>query len=591
MALNHSDVVLMNDAEPEVYNAYGATVVAWGGGPTDDNQVDMWAKRIQSDREKGVRHACSNAWMLTATAETLAKDPGLRQAICLDPFLDPIVPPWLWDFVYKEVPSYWGCTNNPRFREHLRNRIILAAMAGADGLHLDDHVGAAGTVQHGGCYCDFCVAGFRAYLKNVFSPMELREKGIDDIGSFNYLEFVRRFTSSRQGFVDALKQGEIPLSEEFQTFQLKAAAALVRELAYIFKKMRGDSVPVSANSFELQPSQIVDSEYLDYFVAEVHHHLQLIRHQAQSTSIETIREWKIPASLIFVYKLADALNKPLAATASGWDWAYVKEKKLTGLVKLWIALSYAFGHRLMVPHHQWCYTPEKGTHWYDGPTEEYAPLYQFVRRNKEFFDGYEAIAQVGVVYSNLAVRRNFRTVHDVCLGLTNANIPFGVIAAGDDWLNHTITRRELSKFEIVAVPEPSMLEGKQKRLIEAWKRDRRAISLKNEKDMLGHIEPIVSLRNASKVWALPRRIKQHDAPIVCHLVNWSYDITKDKMTPQKNIDLCLSSKLFDGQKIRKITLIDFHNESTSLQYEIIPNGVQVVIPEVHLWSILILSLT
>jgi hypothetical protein len=87
----------MSDAKLEVYKAYGATVVAWGGGPVDESQIDMSKDRIRKSREIGVRHACSNAWMLTATTETLAMDLGLRQAICMDPYLNPIIPPWLWD--------------------------------------------------------------------------------------------------------------------------------------------------------------------------------------------------------------------------------------------------------------------------------------------------------------------------------------------------------------------------------------------------------------------------------------------------------------------------------------------------------------
>jgi hypothetical protein len=240
-----------------------------------------------------------------------------------------------------------------------------------------------------------------------------------------------------------------------------------------------------------------------------------------------------------------------------------------------------------VPNHQWCYTPEKGTHWYDGPTEEYTPIYQFVRQNAGFFDSYEAVTQVGVVYSNLAFRKNIHTVLDVCLSLTNANIPFGMAIAGDEWLNNTITEKQLSKFEAVVVPEPSMLEGEQKNLIDTWIKDGRAVSWKNEKDVLERIESLVSLRSASKVWILPRKAKQPDTPVVCHVVNWSYNISKDKMIPQRNVDIYLSSKLFDGKKIRKVTLLTPHSELISLQSETVSNGVQVTIPELDLWSMLI----
>ena len=319
LALKCSDVVFMNQGEPDIYEAYGATVVAWGGGPDNENQINEWRQRIQKTREMGIRYSCSNAWMLTATAEALVKDPGLRQAVCVDINYNPIIPPWLWDYIFREVPSYWGCTNNPRFREHLRNRIILSAQAGADGLHLDDHIGTAGTIALGGCYCDYCMKGFREYLKKKYTLKDLKEKGINDIESFNYREMVCRVAHSRQTFINAYKQGEIPLIEEFQTCQLEAAATLVKELGDLAKKLLNKPIPVSINSYQLLPTQIVDSPYVDYFVTEVPHNAQ---------------ERKIPASLIFVYKFADALNKPLAATAAGQDWAYIKENNLTKPVKL-----------------------------------------------------------------------------------------------------------------------------------------------------------------------------------------------------------------------------------------------------------------
>jgi hypothetical protein len=52
---------------------------------------------------------------------------------------------------------------------------------------------------------------------------------------------------------------------------------------------------------------------------------------------------------LFAYRLADAVGRPYAATASGGDWAYIKEAHLPGLVRGWIGLSYAAGHGLMAP--------------------------------------------------------------------------------------------------------------------------------------------------------------------------------------------------------------------------------------------------
>jgi hypothetical protein len=96
---------------------------------------------------------------------------------------------------------------------------------------------------------------------------------------------------------------------------------------------------------------------------------------------------------IEAYELAASLGKPMAATASGQDWAFVKQNNCEDLVRFWIALAYAYGERFMVPHpkRQWCFNNELGTHWYAAPIEAYAPVYRFIRENADYFDGFEAV--------------------------------------------------------------------------------------------------------------------------------------------------------------------------------------------------------
>jgi len=96
------------------------------------------------------------------------------------------------------------------------------------------------------------------------------------------------------------------------------------------------------------------------------------------------------------YKSAAMANRNLACTASGESYAYVNAQNAVNLCRYWIAESYAFGQCFMTPSvHQWCYTKEKGTHWYHAKPEDFADLYQFVRKNAVLFDDYEAVAQVG----------------------------------------------------------------------------------------------------------------------------------------------------------------------------------------------------
>lgn len=82
----------------------------------------------------------------------------------------------------------------------------------------------------------------------------------------------------------------------------------------------------------------------------------------------------------------------MAATAAGVDWAFVKQHAAEDLPRVWMATAYAHGQLFMPPHHAYCFTEEKGTDWYDGPTKAYAPLYRFVRRQAGWLDDFEDMA-------------------------------------------------------------------------------------------------------------------------------------------------------------------------------------------------------
>ena len=65
----------------------------------------------------------------------------------------------------------------------------------------------------------------------------------------------------------------------------------------------------------------------------------------------------------------------------------------------------------MTPHskRQWCFSSETGTHWYAAPVLEFAPVYQFIRKNADCFDGFEAEDAAGLAAPKgvlAAVRRS-----------------------------------------------------------------------------------------------------------------------------------------------------------------------------------------
>jgi len=401
LVLRHSDVVFMYAASDEAYRAYNATFVAWGGAET--------AEQVKRHHDMGVR-CTGSMWCLTAGAENIHKDPKLRAACAVDIEGNPVEVPWLFDHTYQGTKSYFGCTNHPEFQRLCRERVREAMAGKADGLHVDDHLGTAGAAWwQGGGFCDYCMSGFREYLKKHATKEQLQQAGIERIDDFDYRTLVRKHATTRQEYKKVQRQ--IPLMDLFLEFQAEAAAEHTRQLGQLAAETVGHPVLLSANACLPNKTHTYVAKYLTHIVCEV----------GQNASAGTSRI----DHAIEAYELAATLDKPLAATASGQDWAFVKQNNCEELVRFWIALAYAHGQRFMTPHpqRQWCFNEELGTHWYAAPVEAYAPLYRFIRENAAWFDGFETVEikdHVPIVSANvlLTVRRNSRA-NQVVLHLLN----------------------------------------------------------------------------------------------------------------------------------------------------------------------------
>ena len=372
--LKHSDVAFMYASDAEAYKAYGATFVAWGGADT--------AESVKMHHDLGVR-CTGSMWCLTAGAQRLYEDEALRDAVARDIEGKPVEVPWLFDHTYKDMKSYFGCTNHPAFRALNRAEVRRVMSGGADGLHVDDHLGVAqAATAFGGGLCDYCIAGFRAYLKEHTTPEQLQAAGVTDLAAFDYRDLIRKYATTRAEYLKV--RSKIPLRDLFDRFHLEAAAENVRELREVAAQAAGHPVLLSANAWVGDARHAHVAKYLTHIVCETEFNAP------QGTA-------RIEGAL-GAFEAARRLGKPVAATASGWDWACVKATGAEDLVRFWVAVTYAHGQRFMVPHpkKQWCFTKELGTHWYAAPVEAYAPLYRFIRANAEWFDGFEP-ADLGAI--------------------------------------------------------------------------------------------------------------------------------------------------------------------------------------------------
>ena len=560
-AIRRSDVVFMYD-NPQMYEAYGCTVLGWAGRAN--------AEQIRRAHSQGVRLFSTSVGFRTEFSQVIDFSRDFLEGACRNFAGEPFIVPWLWDHKYKDQPAWWWCTNSPLYRKYLDSRLVETMKAEPDGLHIDDYTGTAGTVTwQSGCFCRYCLAGFREYLEKNVSQQKLAELGIADLAGFDYRQFLLDRGVKPEEY--NRRRAGLPLAAEFYDFQVKENNAFVAGYRRRAEELRGRPLTLCVNSGLTSPETLVIAPHLSYFCCEVGH--------GAWTRV-------VPKHPIYVYKLADGLNRPVTSTASGQDWAYVMEHNLPCLVRTWVALSYAFGQNLMAPHRQWCYTQEKGTHWYTGPAEEYAWLYRFVRQNARLLDRYEAVAPVAVVYDNAARRRGRGNIEPICTALAEQNVPFTVVVAGDDWLDYRLEGDRLGRFKAVIVPAELDMDQPQRELIEEVKSDGRLVVWPDQAGLARLVPAPVVVEGSGDVGVVPRAIPGEDhSAVAVHLLNRRYDGEKDAMVPQNEIKVRLRRDLFAGREFTKATLHAPRAEPVVLEVTSDGDYTTVKVPELRLWGI------
>jgi len=564
--LNHSDVVSFGPASPDVYREFWITVVEWGGHPESEEGVEAWAEhQVRPAHELGIRYA-GGVGMVTEFASFMRQYPEWEKALCRNVRGEPFTVPWLWDHSWEGKPAYWFCTHDPMFQDFLRKQVVMAARAGVDGIHVDDHLGSAAPAWLDGCFCEDCVAGFRDYLREHVSRERLTELGISDLDTFDYRQYVVSWLDAHPGRWTF----SAPLGAEYRTYQYRYATKVMADLREAAERAAGHALTFSANGAPPSPTSIVDYQVLTSFSAEVSHEARLDDGPAHA------------------YKVAAALGRPLTATGGGRDWAAVKAGNRSGLVRAWIAQAYAFGQFFMTPHHQWCYTEELGTHWYRGPAEDYGPIYRFIREHRGLFDGQESVGQVAVLYNARAWRDGEGPDREISRALLEGNVPFDMVVAGDDWVPAKLTREAVARYAKVIAPAGTTLEGEQQAVLDALRGEGRLVEWRGGETLSQLPRSWVRVTGAENVWAVVRAREDGKSAVV-HLLPREYNAETDRVSPAGPVTVSIDAAAFGGRVFRKATLYAVGSEPVTLEVAVEGGRMTFTAPGVSEWGIVELT--
>jgi len=222
--------------------------------------------------------------------------------------------------------------------------------------------------------------------------------------------------------------------------------------------------------------------------------------------------------------------------------------------------------------------------WYESSPGDYDYIYHFIYDHPELFDGYEPVAHVGLVYVHTAYRNNVADAFNVCTEMTNANIPFKLLVAGDDWWPKYLDETELESLDaVVTTADISYLDAAQQAALDTV--SNRTVQWPDTTGLFDLVPREITV-DASNVIALPRA-KPDDAtaPFICHLLNRNYVSSNDTMSVQQDFDVTLADALY-GSPIAGATYYEPGETPAALATQSVSGGITVTIPHLEHWGIL-----
>ncbi|MCJ8318316.1 MAG: hypothetical protein MJK12_01695 [Colwellia sp.] len=459
---------------------------------------------------------------------------------------------------------YFFSTHHPLFREYIEWQIQDVAfydnenaLNRVDAILFDSQHSNPAQYYLGGDFSKHCMANFNSWLAENYNNEELTTLGITNISTFHYGEFLKAagYNAMQYEAETTNIANNIPLNNEYRHFLQNWNNSYLAELVQFtdeVAKAKGYPYKEGIGYIEVGTSSPIFDPYWNGirmpFNDEFDFYVQEFNHRAT--------EQQVNGDVMLMYKLAEAINKPLALTALPYpDWNYmIDNPEAVDLVRSWIAQAYANGAIFMAPEHMWAYQGEL-QRYYDPAIGDYDYIYAWINQKSFMFNGFETVANVGLVYSHQAYRENQYDKLDVfaaATGLMEQNIPYKLLVAGDNWWPKYLTDSDQSNamdnFTVIVKTDfnGTSLSHAQTTKLDTY--NNKVVNWSDTSSTAG-LFPIEISVDVAQVALSPREnvdlnATMDNAPRIMHLVNRDYNATTARLKPKRNLTITINNSIF-----------------------------------------------
>lgn len=600
-------IVFYTDYPPsELFSQTHATVVGISGKNFErPDQEDYYRSITAFFHNAGLKYTGSTLSTFNAYSDIYPSRPDLLEATCIDIDNEKIIFEW--------ENLYWQCTNNPVWREFLLETAKRSVNCNADGIHIDEWLGTYSAVRDSnGCFCEYCMQGFREYLKGRYSTGELESFGIENIDNFDYGDFIReRYLTIYQE-----RRIEVPLFSDFEDYQMASIREFMHELIgeiRAYAQEQGKEVFVSANVPDLMASWMPIQNELDYLFSEYSY------------------DYPPKGRSIPIFKLTRSLGKPVLLTPQTANPDLLARSDMTTLMKIYTAEAYSARGFLTAPYDVTAKPPEGWTYYY-ADMEELSPYYDFIYNNEQCYENLFSTSKIAVLYSLSSARWSGSSdFYGISNLLLNSHFQYDVLFAGDNnWIEDNLSLSQLNEYEVMVLPNTRNLSDRQVSLLLSYAESGGNIFAfgdigcrdENNKEvergllesllvegshdyglgkfiysngfstkvevsgtLSGLIQPCIQT-NANENVVMLEYWNSGTHSIVIHLINYAYDIETKHLTPQQNINLkvVLDPELL-GKDLNVSHMSPDWTDIEELSYTLSDGRVEFQIPNLEFYGV------